>query len=269
MSALRSRAGPEVVSMLHAHLGGDDVGERGLAQPGRSGEQHVVQRLAPGPGGLDEDRELLAQQRLPGERVQACAGAATSRSPGRPGAPPGRRAVRPSGSGLADLGHARRLLVALLALTASRLRPPAPGSTTRASTGCSRSSVLQQLVGLGRRQPQLLQGGPGHATRYHPPPDGAPGRSGLGRRTSPTFSCSSRISRSAVFLPMPGTDWNSGHVAEGQRPPHVGRPARGERRQRQLGPDLATRQEAAGRARARPRSRSRRAAARPPGRAGR
>ena len=36
------------------------MGERGLAQPGRAEQQHVVERLAAVARGLDEDLELLA-----------------------------------------------------------------------------------------------------------------------------------------------------------------------------------------------------------------
>ena len=43
-----------------AEFAGDDLGERGLAEPGRPVQQHVVQRLAAGAGGLDEDAEVLA-----------------------------------------------------------------------------------------------------------------------------------------------------------------------------------------------------------------
>src|SRR5206468_32482 len=43
----------------HAELGGDDLGERGLAEAGRAGEEDVVERLAAAACGLDEDRELL------------------------------------------------------------------------------------------------------------------------------------------------------------------------------------------------------------------
>ena len=55
--ALERRAGG--LDHRHAELGGDDVGERGLAQPGRAGEQDVVERLAAALRRLDEDRELL------------------------------------------------------------------------------------------------------------------------------------------------------------------------------------------------------------------
>ena len=42
--ALERRAGG--LDHRHAELGGDDVGERGLAEPRRAGEQDVVERLA-------------------------------------------------------------------------------------------------------------------------------------------------------------------------------------------------------------------------------
>ena len=37
------------------HLAGHDVGQGRLAQAGRPGQQHVVEWLAPGPGGVEED----------------------------------------------------------------------------------------------------------------------------------------------------------------------------------------------------------------------
>ena len=40
------RRAADVMCKPDAHLGGDDAGERGLAQPGRAGEQQVVERLA-------------------------------------------------------------------------------------------------------------------------------------------------------------------------------------------------------------------------------
>ena len=60
----------------HAELGGDDVGERGLAEPGRAGEQDVVERLAAPARRLDEDRQLLGDLDLvdevgQGRRAQA------------------------------------------------------------------------------------------------------------------------------------------------------------------------------------------------------
>ena len=55
-SPARSRAGPEVMCRPHAHLVGDDAGQRGLAQAGRAGEEQVVGGLAPPAGRLEEDR---------------------------------------------------------------------------------------------------------------------------------------------------------------------------------------------------------------------
>jgi hypothetical protein len=48
--ALEHRAGG--LAQVDAHFGGDDVGQRGLAQARRAEEQHVVERLAALAGGL-------------------------------------------------------------------------------------------------------------------------------------------------------------------------------------------------------------------------
>ncbi len=52
---------PAGLPQVHAELGRDDVAQRGLAQPGRAEQQHVVQRLLPLARGPDEDLELLAR----------------------------------------------------------------------------------------------------------------------------------------------------------------------------------------------------------------
>ena len=56
--------------VAHAHLVGDDGGEGGLAQPGRAGEQQVVDGLAPSPGGFEDDAEVLLEPRLADEVVE-------------------------------------------------------------------------------------------------------------------------------------------------------------------------------------------------------
>jgi hypothetical protein len=72
--ALERRAGG--LDERDAELGGDDLRERGLAETRRSGEQHVVERVAARVRRLDRDRELLLQLR-PGRRTpRAAAGAA-------------------------------------------------------------------------------------------------------------------------------------------------------------------------------------------------
>ena len=44
---------------LHLQLLGHDVGERGLAEAGRAVQQHVVERLAALPRGLDRHGQVL------------------------------------------------------------------------------------------------------------------------------------------------------------------------------------------------------------------
>ncbi len=54
----------------HTELDGDDVGERGLAQARRTGEQQVVGSLAASPCGLEDDREMLLELGLADEVLQ-------------------------------------------------------------------------------------------------------------------------------------------------------------------------------------------------------
>ncbi len=51
--------GPGRGAHVDPHLGGDDVGQRGLAQAGRPVQQHVVQRLAPALRRVDGDLEVV------------------------------------------------------------------------------------------------------------------------------------------------------------------------------------------------------------------
>ena len=72
--------GGEVASLLdhgsrcgakaHAHLARHDLCERRLAESGRAVEQHVVERLAPRPGGGNEYLEVLANLLLADEVVE-------------------------------------------------------------------------------------------------------------------------------------------------------------------------------------------------------
>ena len=55
--ALEHRAGG--LAQAHAEFGGEDVGERGLTEAGRPEDEHVIERLATAPSGIDEDPELL------------------------------------------------------------------------------------------------------------------------------------------------------------------------------------------------------------------
>lgn len=48
------------LAQVHAQLGRDDVGQRGLAQTGRAEQQHMIERLAAFLGSADKDFKLLA-----------------------------------------------------------------------------------------------------------------------------------------------------------------------------------------------------------------
>src|SRR5437870_281371 len=63
-SPARSMAGPDV------ELVGDDVGERGLAETRRTGEQEVIGRLSSLASGFEDDREPLLQLGLADELGQ-------------------------------------------------------------------------------------------------------------------------------------------------------------------------------------------------------
>jgi len=49
---------------VHAKLAGDDIGQRRLAQAGRTVEQDVVRRLLPLASGGEQDLEVLLDLRL-------------------------------------------------------------------------------------------------------------------------------------------------------------------------------------------------------------
>ena len=63
----RARGGAD----LSAHLGGDDVRERRLAQPRRAVQEDVVDRLGAMLGSVDQDRQVLLDPILSGELVEA------------------------------------------------------------------------------------------------------------------------------------------------------------------------------------------------------
>ena len=164
----------------HAHLGGGDAGQRRLAEPGRAGEQQVVDGLAAPPGGLDDDRR------------------------GAPSARAGRRTRRAGAVAARPRRRPRR-----------RRRRPASRNSSRTAGPEQLERVAQQRrrVGVGRQLAQRLADllrarsrDPASASRTSPI-----GRAG--RRSPPTGSStgtdrrlfSSTSSRSAVFLPTPGT----------------------------------------------------------------
>jgi hypothetical protein len=53
-----------------AELARDDLGERRLAEPRRPEEEHMIERIAPRPGGRDEHPQILPRRLLPDELVE-------------------------------------------------------------------------------------------------------------------------------------------------------------------------------------------------------
>ena len=137
--ALQRRAGG--LHQRHAELGGDDAGQRGLAQPGRAGEQHVVERLAAALRRLDEDRQLLGDLLLVDEVGQGRGRSERSRSSSplpaaraswiRTSVPAASSASRPGAAGFAP---GRAILIrspsisgkSVMRLTSPRRRASAP-----------------------------------------------------------------------------------------------------------------------------------------------
>jgi hypothetical protein len=62
--------GPDVAREIHAKLARHDLGERRLAEAGRSGKEHMVERLVASLGRLDEDMQILLRLRLADEFLQ-------------------------------------------------------------------------------------------------------------------------------------------------------------------------------------------------------
>ena len=150
--ALQRRAGG--LDHRHAQLGGDDVGERGLAEPRRPGEEDVVERLAAAAGRLDEDRQLLGDLRLVDEvgegrraqrAVEVLVGTSARASWTRTSASAGIGSLSMPGVRIrlapivGDVGHV--LLFALVpALRSAAGTSASASSPSRPSSSCSASS---------------------------------------------------------------------------------------------------------------------------------
>ena len=205
--ALERRAGG--LHQRHPQLGGDDVGERGLAEPGRAGEQHVVERLAAAPRGLDEDLELLGHLALVDEVGEASRGRSERSSSSSAAA----RAA-PSAIGLGDRRRrARRRRCsdrAIDVIHSGAASAAAPAVAQRArpirSSAVSPSAPSSSSLGLGERVAEVDQAVAGERARVarrH-----GRRRARTSSSSSPaTFSRSSTMIRSAVRLPIPGTAW--------------------------------------------------------------
>ena len=186
IAGLLDAPGPAVGADRHAQLVGDHVGERRLAEAGRTVEQHVIERLAALLRGRDRDVQVLADAVLPDVVVERRAGAAPPRT-GRPRRT--RAAVTRRSSHQFTCASARRSACAQRLLEGAGV-----GRCSDRVDGLFRSGTLiaevdqrrQQIVAQRRRRPARA-------------PSGCRRVVGFGSR-----SFSSSPMRSAVFLPTPG-----------------------------------------------------------------
>ena len=249
MSALRSSAGPAVWTNGDVELGGHDLRQRGLAEAGRAGEQHVVERLA-------------ARRRRRGSRPPSWSFSASW--PTNSSSRRGRRRdvelvvgarVRASGCGRASApGRADRSLIGAPPSARGRSgprasRPAAPSSSSSASCGEKPRPTRPSRASSRGSSPRVIT-------------------IGSSAGAAPTFSRSSTTIRSAVRLPIPGTACRRAVSPAATARQQLARRAAGEHGERHLRPDATGRRSAAGTGRAPPRWRSRRAAARRRARSG-
>ena len=167
--------GPGGDPQADPHLGGHDPGQRGLAQTGRSGEQQVVDRLAPLRGRLEDDLEVLGQLALAdelGQRAGSQAGVLgllgrcrpADRRDARPSGagpgvttPSGRRRRRPRASSANSSRRRRRLIGS----RASSRRAVADHLLDRASSSTSvhhAADLVGPVAELDQRRPHLAPG---------------------------------------------------------------------------------------------------------------
>ena len=136
--ALERRAGG--LHERHVELGGHDLRQRRLAEAGRAGQQHVVERLAALGGGLDRDAELLAQRLLADELLQPPRAQRGLGVVVRAHARGLQRATRPGvdgehAGGADRLRAHRRASRSAAAIRSSGVSPAASRSSESASTG--------------------------------------------------------------------------------------------------------------------------------------
>src|SRR5829696_7165891 len=198
--ALQGRAGR--LNHRHAQLRGDDVREGGLAETGRTGEQHVVQGLPPAPCGLDEDPELLGHLDLVDEVLEL---RWTERSV--------EVVVGPDRPSIVD--HHLDVIVVdargadpLARLDAHAAFAPAAlrSADCTISSGLSPSAAARSFSASGGVYPRLSR--PSRARERASSSPGSSAAASASPSISPaTFSRSSTMIRSAVRLPTPGTAW--------------------------------------------------------------
>src|SRR5512140_370358 len=206
---------------VHAELVGDHMGQRGLAEPRRAGEQEVIERPAVLLGGAHRDLEVVDQLALADvvvERARA--------QRGLPHLLPGALGDRDLACGVGRREGSYRIDVFLacqgvVILTAvvryrgmlrsawrSSISIEMPSPTSRSLTACSASAGRQPMVtralstspiiGCRACTVDFARAAPAGIATGRTPPSALHDSSIISH-----FSCSSTTSNSAVFLPMP------------------------------------------------------------------
>ena len=215
---------------------------RGLAEPGRAGEQQVVGGLAARRGRLEHDREVLLQLALADELVER-----RGRRPASSARPRRRR----SAAGLEELLTHGGPRAGLQRVAQQRRASPSVGQL---------ADGVADLVGAVAE--------PGQRFAHVDRPTGA----AAGRRTTASstgsvepVACSSTSSRSAVFLPTPGPGCSAPMSSPATMSTSAAGECSGEDRQRQRRADAVGARSATRTSLARRGARSRTASGRPRG----
>src|SRR4051794_19693023 len=177
---------PGGLDEAHAELLGDDPRQRGLAQPGRAGQQHVVERLVARRRGADRDRELVLERLLADEVLQP-AGAQPRLEVVLRALLRGLHTVERDHPRRADrLAHRRAAPLSAWAIRSSGVSPGAPSSSPSASWTEKPSPTSPSRASVRGSSPRWTL-------------------IGAASSGTPTFSRSSTTIRSAVRRPIPGT----------------------------------------------------------------
>ena len=207
-SPLRSSAGPDVTRTSVPISWPEQVRERGLAEPGRPRQQHVVERVAALARRLDVDRQVLGDLALARRTRRRCAGAAPRRR--RPGRSSRCASARDHAPACAAPRVRCRLRSVVVAFSRHVLSPPQRRqSLFHQIRGRPRGvHVVEQRLELVRPEAERR---PARRTRRRAVPSGRPRARGGGAGTGTPrpagsvviFSRSSTVSRSAILRPTP------------------------------------------------------------------
>ena len=141
----RAGGGAEV----HAQLAGDDLGQRGLAEARRAEQQHVVQRLAARPGGLDEHPQVALGLLLADELGQRLRAAAPCRALERRGLAGDQAGHRPSSCRAALISAGASASSPSRSAACSTTRRAAGSATPRPIRAATASPAADGLARLG------------------------------------------------------------------------------------------------------------------------